>query len=77
MRSPSVCSSFAAVAARFSGAPALVCAVPLIGDGVALSAINITTNVVLARPHEALQATARQLEAPRSQAGVEWPKTSI
>ena len=36
---------------------------PLIGDGVALAAINSPTNLVLAGPHEALQATARQLEA--------------
>ena len=36
---------------------------PLIGDGVVLAAINSPTNVVLAGPHEALQATARQLEA--------------
>jgi amino acid adenylation domain-containing protein len=35
----------------------------LIGDGVALAAINSPTNVVLAGPHEALQSTARQLEA--------------
>ena len=36
---------------------------PLIGEGVALAAINSPTNVVLAGPHEALQATVRQLEA--------------
>ena len=35
----------------------------LIGDGVALAAINSPTNVVLAGPREALQAAARQLEA--------------
>ena len=35
----------------------------LIGDGIALAAINSPTNVVLAGPQEALQATARQLEA--------------
>ncbi len=36
---------------------------PLIGDEVALAAINSPLNVVLAGPHEALQATARRLEA--------------
>jgi amino acid adenylation domain-containing protein len=36
---------------------------PLIGDGIVLAAINSPTNVVLAGPHEALQATLRQLEA--------------
>ena len=36
---------------------------PLIGDGVALAAINGPTNVVLAGPIEALQTTARKLEA--------------
>jgi amino acid adenylation domain-containing protein len=35
----------------------------LIGDGIALAAINSPTNVVLAGPQEALQAIARQLEA--------------
>jgi hypothetical protein len=39
-------------------------------DRVALAAINTPTNVVLAGPPEALQATARQLEAPRPQAGL-------
>ncbi len=38
-------------------------AASLIGDGVALAAINSPTNVVLAGPREALQAAARQLEA--------------
>ena len=36
---------------------------PLIGDEIVLAAINSPTNVVLAGPREALQATARQLEA--------------
>jgi amino acid adenylation domain-containing protein len=36
---------------------------PLIGDGVALAAINSPTNVVLAGPHEALDAVMRQLDA--------------
>ena len=36
---------------------------PLIGGAVALAAINSPTNVVLAGPHEALQATTKQLEA--------------
>lgn len=35
---------------------------PLIGEGVALAAINSPTNVVLAGPHKALQATVRELE---------------
>lgn len=35
---------------------------PLIGDGVAVAAINSPANVVLAGPHEALQAIASQLE---------------
>ena len=35
---------------------------PVIGDGVAIAAINSPTNVVVAGPHEALQAIARQLE---------------
>ena len=36
---------------------------PLIDDGVALAAINSPTNVVLAGPHEALDAVMRQLDA--------------
>ena len=36
---------------------------PLVGDEVALAAINSPTNVVLAGPHEALDAVMRQLEA--------------
>jgi amino acid adenylation domain-containing protein len=35
----------------------------LIGNGVAIAAINSPTNVVLAGPHEALQAIAKQLES--------------
>jgi hypothetical protein len=49
---------------RFDAAHALVCVAPLIGDGVGLAAISSPTNVVLAG------ATASQLEAPRSQAGL-------
>ena len=37
--------------------------VPLTGDGVAIAAINSPTNVVLAGPHEVLQAIAKQLES--------------
>jgi amino acid adenylation domain-containing protein len=36
---------------------------PLVGDEVALAAINSPTNVVLAGPHEALDAVMRQLDA--------------
>ena len=39
---------------------------PLIGDGVALAAINSPTNVVLAGPHEALQATAQTARGARN-----------
>ena len=39
---------------------------PLIGDGVALAAINSPTNVVLAGPHEALQAIAQPARDARS-----------
>ena len=39
MRSPSVCSRFAAVAARFGGAPALVC------DGVRISYADLDASL--------------------------------
>ena len=48
---------------------------PLIGDGVALAAINSPTNVVLAGPHEALQSD-RADSLRRAEPPIAWLHTS-